>query len=123
MKGVLEEIRDLLKQGLPDAAREGAPKIKLPFEGLRIKIPVDFEPGSFDPPSGFAAPSAQTGGMVTKTGLVNVHAGEVIGPLNELDLGREVRIDNRLFIDGREVTASIVRHLREEARRQGVRPI
>jgi len=84
---------------------------------------VEFDVGAFNPPSGFAAPSAQEGGRVVKPGLVDVHAGEVIGPLDQLDLGREVRIDNRLYIDGREVTTSVVRHLREEARRQGVRPI
>jgi hypothetical protein len=134
MKTILEEIRDLLAGGIPNAARTGGQRIEDEFgsvfsrlkrqvEDQRFVIPIEFDVGSFSPPSGFQAPSAQEGGRVIKPGLVNVHAGEVIGPLDELGFGQPVRIDNRLYIDGREVTASVMQHIKEEARRYGVRPI
>ncbi len=37
-------------------------------------------------------PSAQTGGLITKSGLVNVHAGEVITPRSEVNNFREVNV-------------------------------
>lgn len=122
MKTVLEEIRDLLAKGLPRAADEGATEIEKRFKRMPgVRIPVTFDTGEFAPPPGFAVPQAATGGRMTRDGLIYAHAGELIVPDDGGMLPQ--RIDNRLYIDGREITVSVIQHLREEARRLGTRPI
>jgi hypothetical protein len=67
--------------------------------------------------------SAQEGGVVSRTGLVNVHAGEVIQPLDEASGSDRYAIYLDNYLDGRKITETVLVHTREVARRIGVRPI
>ena len=127
MKSILEEIRDLLAGGIPRAAQKGADEVQSIWKRMpTIRVPIEFDTGGFVPPEGFTAgeavPFLDTGGRITKDGLVFAHAGETVLPAGG-GMMPDTRIGNRLFIDGREVTVSVVQHLREVGRLRGTRPI
>ena len=148
-----ESLVDVFKQGfgallkflkvdLPDgwrttarAAEDAARDTERSWSGLRIKVPVDFEAGEFPAvPGGFSVPGMATGGIVTSPTLIGVgEAGaEAILPLaklrdygfgqQSLNLDRVV-IENKIYLDGRQLADNQIQHLKFAAKRIGVRPI
>lgn len=132
MKSILEEIRDLLAKGLPNAAKEGAQGVRDQYKD-GIDVPVRWSFGDL-PRFEFEGPELASGGIVTSPRLVGIGEGgpEAVIPLSRLpemvsgvrgDASTMFEVHLHNYLDGRRVSEVLIPHLKPSAKRVGVRPI
>ena len=129
---ILEEIRDLLAHGLPDAARTGAEGVADEFRRHPVIVPYSFQQrGGIELPEGPDAPRPELGlqggthGQYVDWGrgtAVTLHGKERVVPAGELGAaaGRPIQITVVSQLDGREVARNQIKYIPRELSLAGV---
>ena len=129
---ILEEIKELLERGLPDAARAGATGIQDEFNRHPVIVPYSFQQtGGIERPEGPEEPRPEIGlqggthGQYVDWGAgtaVTLHGKERVMPEGEIggEGGAPIHITVISKLDGREVARNQIKYIPRELSLAGV---